>query len=114
MLRLVVYPRRRRVPRHPPDLVANPVDERLPQIRLQRTVVARLEVLDVPERLGERLLHQVFGVPEITGPSRQTSPRPAPQRALMPPNQVIQGLGVALPGATQQIRCRGQISHEQP
>ena len=84
----------------------------LTQVRLQRAVVARLEVLDVPERLGERLLHQIFGVAQIARPSRQTTTRPAPQWALMPPNQVVQRLRVALPGATQQVRRRGQIGHD--
>ena len=112
MLRFVVHSRRRRVPRHPPHLVADPVDQRLAQVRLQRTIVARLEVIDVPERLGERLLHQVFGVAEVAGPSRQTPTRPAPQGALVPPNQIVEGLIVALPGATQQIRRRGQIGHD--
>ena len=102
MLGIVLDARRRRIPRDPPNLVADAIDERLPQVRLQRTVVTRLEILDMPKRLGERLLHQVFGVPKVTGPSRQTSPRPAPQRALVPPNQVIQRLRVALPGATNR------------
>jgi hypothetical protein len=89
------------MPSDPTNLVADPVDERLPQIRLQRALVARLKVVEVPEGLHKRFLHQIFGVAKIAGPAWQSAAGPPPERRLVPTNKIVERLRVAPPGATQ-------------
>jgi len=83
------------------NLVANSIDQRLPQVRLQGALVARLEVVDVPEGLHKRLLHQVFSVAEITSPAREPAASPPPERTLMPTNEIVERLRIAPSGAAQ-------------
>ena len=45
-----------------PDFVADPVQQRLAQVAMERAVVARLELADAPEHLDKGVLHQVVGV----------------------------------------------------
>jgi hypothetical protein len=97
-------PCRRRIPAYPPNLVSYPVDECLTEIRLERPFVPGLEVVQMPESLRERFLHEILRVTQVSRPSRQTSTSPPPQGRYVPANQVIQRLRVALPGATQQVR----------
>jgi len=106
---VLVDPGGRRVSIDPAHLVPHSIDECLTEIRLQRTLVPRLEVVDVAEGLRERLLDQIFGVAKIASPSRETSTRPSPERASTPLNQIVERLRIALAGAAQQVRRRGKI-----
>ena len=99
-----VDPHSRLPPIGPPHLVADPIEQRLPQVGLQRPVVARLEILDVLQRLGERVLHQVLGVAQVARPARQPASGPASERPGMAPEQLVQRLGVPKLSAPQQVR----------
>jgi hypothetical protein len=76
----------------------------LTEIRLERTFVPRLEVIDVTNGLRERLLHEILGVAKIARPSRETTTRPSSERPAVPLNQIVERLRIALPGAAQQVR----------
>jgi hypothetical protein len=89
------------IPSDPTNLVADLVDEGLPQIRLQRALVARLKIVEMPEGLHKRLLHQIFGIAKIAGPAWQAATCPPPERGLVPTNEIVERVCVALSGATQ-------------
>ena len=50
-----------------PQLVANPVEDGLPEVRVQRPDASNLEVVNPLERLEERLLDDIVGVGQIAG-----------------------------------------------
>jgi hypothetical protein len=51
------------------QFVPDPVQDRLSQVRLERTDAARLEAVDPLRRLKESFLDKVVGIGEIAGPS---------------------------------------------
>ena len=57
-----------RLPSLAPELVAKPVEHRLPQIRLQRADTARFEVPDPLKRLKQGVLDKIVRVGEIAAP----------------------------------------------
>ena len=52
-----------------PELVANTIEDRLPQIRPKRSDPARLESRNRLEGLEQGVLNQVVGVCQIAGPT---------------------------------------------
>ena len=101
MFIFLIDSRRRRIPGHPPHFIPHFVDHGLPQVRLERAFVTRLEVIDVPDPLRQSFLDEILRVPEIPGPSGQTTTRPSTKRRPVANNQVVQRLGVARSGASQ-------------
>ena len=64
-------------PRFPPELFADAVEDRLPQIRVQRAAASRLELPDPLKRLKQGFLDKVVGIADIARPSGS---RPEAQR----------------------------------
>jgi len=62
-----------------PQLAADSVAQDLAQVRVQSVIRVRLELLDLPDRRGQDVLHQVLGIEERPGPLRNLAARPAPQ-----------------------------------
>src|SRR5262245_25444194 len=65
----------------PSQFFANAVEDGLPQVRLQGTGTARLELPNPLKCLKERFLDKVVGVADVTGPFRQPARCPPLQRA---------------------------------
>jgi hypothetical protein len=82
-----------------PALVANAVENGLPEVRLERPLVPVLELVEPLETLEDRVLYQVFRFREIAGPSWQPSRGPSLQRRDVAPKQDVQSLGVAIADA---------------
>ena len=68
---------RRRLAADPPHLVADAVDDRLPQVGLHRADVARLEHVEAPQRVKRGVLHEIVGV---KAPRAADGSRPWAQR----------------------------------
>ena len=60
------------------------VHERLPQVRLQRTLVAVLEAVDPLERLQQCFLDEILRVARIPRPAWEPSAGPAAERDEIP------------------------------
>src|SRR4029079_1120271 len=86
----------------PPQLVAQSVHERLPQIGLESPFTPRFETLDPLERLEDRFLDQIRGVRDIAGPSRQASRRPPAQDRDLTGKQQVERGAIAVAGTCQQ------------
>ena len=67
-------------PDEPAHLVADPVDDRLPQVRLHRADVARLERVEARDRAHRRILDEIARVEMAARGSRQAAVRPAFER----------------------------------
>ncbi len=78
---------RRRLPADTPHLVADAVDDGLPQIRLHRSHMPWLERGQVPEHMQRRLLHQVARIETAACGSGQSAMRPSLQRRETPLEQ---------------------------
>jgi hypothetical protein len=68
---------RRGTPLRAADLVANPVHQGLAQVRLERRVVARLEVRQAPEDVRDGVLREIM---VSTAPRAHAGKRPCAQR----------------------------------
>ena len=93
-----------RLPSFPPQLVADAIEHRLPQVRLQRTDTARLEVLDPLERLKQGVLDKIIGVGEIARPLRQPAAGPSLERLEMSREEAFQRLLVTGAGPLDQMK----------
>jgi hypothetical protein len=93
----------------PPELVANPVQDGLSQIRLQCSAAARLKLPQPLKRLDQCFLDKVVRIGHIAGPSRKPAPGPATQRRVQTGEQMIEGLEVATASQTKQLRGRCQV-----
>ena len=67
-------------PDKPPHLVADPVDDRLPQVRLHRADVPRLERVEPRDGVHRGILDEIGRVEMAARGSRQTPMRPALER----------------------------------
>ena len=76
------------------ELVANAIEDRLPQIRLKRTDTAGLEALDPLKRLDQSVLDKVVGVGQIARPPGQSPAGPALERLQMAGEQAFECLAV--------------------
>jgi len=68
-----------RPPPEPPQLVADAVEQRLPQVRLECAIAARFERLHSLKRLEQRFLDKVLRVRDVARPSGKPPARPPPQ-----------------------------------
>ena len=84
------------------ELVANAIEDRLPQIRLKRTDTAGLEALDPLKRLDQGVLDKVVGVGQIARPAGQSPSGPALERLEMAGEQPLQR--PAVPARARLIR----------
>ena len=82
----------------------------LPQIGLQRTRPARLERVHPLKRLEQGLLDKVVGVGQVSRPPGQPAAGPAPEWREVPLEQELKGVGVAGPGAINQMQRRLRIT----
>src|SRR5258705_7514307 len=90
----------------PSHLIANTIEERLPKVRLERAVVARLEGTETLHDVRERVLHEVVGVERSPGPGRQTAVRPFLKPRQIAGTEGVQGLSVPTPRPREQVhRC---------
>ena len=89
-----------------PELVANAIEDRLPQIRLKRSDPARLESRNRLEGPEQGVLNQVVGVCQIAGPPGQSSSSPALQRLDVALEQPLQCLLVPCTRAVEQMKSR--------
>jgi lipoate-protein ligase A len=64
----------------PPHFVADPIDDGLPEVGVQGTVVPHLEHLQPLEGVHHRLLDEVLGFEQVAGVLRQAAARPPAQR----------------------------------
>ncbi len=87
-----------RLPSFPPQLVSDPIDHCLPQVRLQRTDTAWLEVFDPLERLNQGVLNKIIRVGEIARPLRQPAAGPSLERFEMSREKALQRLLVTRAG----------------
>jgi hypothetical protein len=76
------------------QFVANPIRHGLPQIRLQRALMALLELREMSEGRDQDILHEIVGVGDPTCVSGQASARPPLQPREIPRKQPIQRVGV--------------------
>ena len=88
------------------ELVANAIEDRLPQIRLKRTDAAGLEALDPLKRLDQGVLDKVVGVSQIARPPGQSPAGPALERLEMAGEQPLQCLAVPCARAVDQTKGR--------
>src|SRR2546428_6026151 len=80
------------------------IEDSLAQIGLKGAFVPGLEIIDPPERLQERRLHQVVRVHETTRPSGEAATRPPPQAGHVARHEMVQRSLVALARAAEQLR----------
>ncbi len=90
----------------PAEFVAQAVEHRLPEVRLQRADAPRLEVLHLSERPQEGVLDEIIGIGEVAGPPREPSAYPTAKRRKMPRHQSFERLAVAAANALDQRECR--------
>src|SRR2546426_10902904 len=98
----IIEPRHIWPPSLPAQLVTNPIEHSLPEIRVQGAGMARLERLDPLERLEQRVLDKVVGVRDAARPFRKASAGPAPKRPQVPGKQLAEGQLIA--GTCRSIR----------
>ena len=84
----------------PPQLVAQAVEHRLPQIGLQRADAARLEPLNPLKRPEQGVLDKVVGVGQVAGPPGQAAAGPALERLEVAREQAVERVVVAGAGAS--------------
>jgi hypothetical protein len=90
------------------DFVANPIEQRLAEIRLKGSFVAGLERMKALHDLRERVLHEILCVERATGPGRQAPVRPPLEPREIPRAQLVEGGGVArLSPGHQDVRRLG-------
>jgi hypothetical protein len=77
-------------PAVPAQLVAEPVEHSLSQIRLQRADTTRLEVSNPLERLKQRVLDKVVGIRQVAGPVREPAPGPSLERLEVARKQALE------------------------
>ena len=87
----------------PAKLIANPVENRLPQVRLQRTSTLRLKELNSLKRVEQGVLYEVLSVGHIARPARQPAARPSAERLQVPIKQNFKGVGVSRSSQGEQI-----------
>ena len=66
-------------------------------------MAAIVELIEPPECLEQRILHQIDGVHDMTGPPWQPPPGPTAERAGFPPEERAQRARVAGTGLAQQL-----------
>jgi hypothetical protein len=71
--------------------------------------VARLEGLQPPQRLHERLLYEIVGIAEIARPPRQPTSGPASQSREITLEESVQRLLIALARPLKQVERRGNV-----
>ena len=95
-----------RLPALSPQLVPDPIEHRLTQVRLQRADAARLEVLDPLKRLNQSFLDKVIGVGQIARPFRQPAAGPTLKRFEVSREQALQRLLITRASALDQMKGR--------
>ena len=97
----------------PAYLIAHAVQHRLPQIRADGAVAARLEAVPPLKRPDEGVLYKVVRVAQIAGPPWEPSGGPPLEARQISRQQVVQRAVVARAGALEQDReLAGSISEE--
>jgi hypothetical protein len=71
------------------------IDERLPEICLERTLAPWLEPVQVSERCHHRVLHQIDRIHGVARPVRQPSGRPSTQQTAMTGEERVKSAAVA-------------------
>src|SRR5207244_3154737 len=87
-------------------LVANAIEDRLPQIRLKRSDTARLKAFNPLECLHQGVLDKVVSVCQIARPPGQSSSSPTPERLDVTLEQLLQRLLVTCTRAVEQTKGR--------
>ena len=87
---------RRRTAGESTSLVANPIEHGLAQVRLERPLMTRVESIEAPQRVDDRVLYQVLGVERAARGRWQSPACPAAQRRQAPREQSIQCFAIAL------------------
>jgi hypothetical protein len=88
------------------QFVTNPVQERLPQIRLERPFALRLEALDPLKRLEQGFLDKVLRVGGVARVAGEASARPAAKGYEVAREQGIERGGVPFPDAREKPEGR--------
>jgi len=79
-----------------PDLVSDAMEDRLAQVGLKRTIVLRLEGIEVTDRANEDVLHDVVGVHRVAGPAREAPAGPKAHGLDLPLQKLVQRLLVTV------------------
>ena len=93
------------------DTIGDSIEEGLPHIPLKCCFVARLEEPDPAGDLGERILHQIFGVDRLPRPGRQAAVRRAPQARQVAGAQPVQRRPVPGSGAEDEREGRLRVRY---
>ncbi len=86
--------------------IADPVDHRLSQVRLERPDRPMLEALDVFQYAQDGVLHDVLGVEAGAGVRRKPPARPSAQQRQRALEQHARGRAIAAPGAFEHVDRR--------
>ena len=76
-------------------VVAHTIEQCLAKVGLKGTLVTRLEILNPPRDVRQRVLHEVVRVERIAGPAGQTTVRPSLEPGQIECAQIIQGALIA-------------------
>jgi hypothetical protein len=98
--------RRRCVTSDLPHLVANPIDDRLPEISLHRADMSRLEEVEPFDQIEGGILHQIVGVEAATRDSWQAAVGPALKLRQAPLEERFGGHPVTFPCPDHQLHRR--------
>src|SRR5437762_760893 len=89
--------RRRRTTSESSRFVANAIEHRLTQIRLERAFVTGIELIQPAERIDDRVLNEILGIERAPRGRRQSSASPAAQRRQAAREQAVERAAVPLP-----------------
>ena len=98
--------RRRGMPADSAHLVADPVDDRLPEVRLHGADVPRLEGIESPQHVQHGFLDQVAGIQAPPRRRRQAPVRKSPEAWNRPLQQRLDRHAVAFPRSDDQFNGR--------
>jgi hypothetical protein len=93
-------------PRHLADLVADAIDDRLPEVCLHRSDVARFEHIEAGEHVHRRLLNEVAGIERPPRRGGQPAVRPSLQTGEAPLEKRFHGETVAAARLDDQLDRR--------
>ena len=85
-----------------PDLVSKSVQHGLPEVRLQRACMARLEDAHTLERLEQAVLDKIVRISQVAGPQGRR-PRESLERPEMAGEQPFGSLLIAIAGTLEEL-----------
>ncbi len=89
-----------------PQLVADPVQDRLPQVGLKRADTAGLEAVDLLKRSKQGVLDKVVRVGQVARPAGQAAADPAAKGADVSSHQALEGFPVSAAYPLDQVEGR--------